>query len=485
MVELNLEQLRSKPWFREAEADAYERARKRLATSTAMPAPQTESELKAFVRDTFGITIPDVQVCSHHTTPWRAFADAYFAKNSVTVWEASRGFGGKTFLMAVLGMTEALTLGCDVNILGGSGEQSQRVHAAMAKLWDTPNSPKRYMVRDPSATRTRLTTGASITALTASQRSVRGPHVPRLRLDEVDEMHLDILDAAMGQPMDTPQARSQTVMSSTHQYSNGTFSEVLKRAEEKEWPVYRWCYRESMQTERNPEGWLTADEVERKQADITLQMWLNEYELQQPNPKDRAIDAERSQLMFLDSLGVFQGRDAEYIEIEAPVGNGKYSTGADWARKQDFTVIVTHRLDVRPVRVIAYEMLHRRPWPDMVKRFDDRLERYHHPRDTPGKPTWRGQGFFDETGLGDVVAGYIHHDARGILMVGRDRSDLLTDYITACEHGDLVSPNITSMRNQHVFASVDDVYGSGHLPDTISAGALAWLASGNRKGWGR
>jgi hypothetical protein len=36
----------------------------------------------------------------------------------------------------------------------------------------------------------------------ASQASVRGPHPHRLRLDEVDEMALDIFDAAMGQTLE-------------------------------------------------------------------------------------------------------------------------------------------------------------------------------------------------------------------------------------------------------------------------------------------
>lgn len=477
----DLSKLSSLPWYQQAMAEAYQTAKSRLMAGSALPTPKTDIELKAFVKEMFGVSVPDVQICPNHSTPWRAFSDAYFARSGTSVWEASRGFGGKTFLLALLGLTEALTLGCDVNILGGSGEQSARVHAHMIRLWESPNAPKRFMVRDPSVTRTRLTTGCQIIALTASQRSVRGPHVARLRLDEVDEMDLKILDAAAGQPMDQNGVRAQTVLSSTHQNADGTFTEVLKRAEEREWHVHRWCYRESMKTESNPEGWLEPDEVERKKADVTAVMWDNEYELQAPNPEDRAIDPERSVLMFKDELGIFKGRDKEYIEIEAPVTDGKYSTGADWARKKDYTVIVTQRIDVRPVRVIAYEMLNRRPWPDMVQRFDDRLERYH----KRGPSGWKGQAFYDETGIGDVVGGYIRHDAVGVIMVGRDRSDMLSDYIKAIEGQEIVSPNINSMANQHIFASVDDVYGNGHLPDSMSAGALAWIASGPRRGWGR
>jgi hypothetical protein len=57
-------------------------------------------------------------VCPGHSTPWRAFCDAYFARTPVQVWVASRGFGGKSFLLSLLGLVEALTLGADTNLLG-------------------------------------------------------------------------------------------------------------------------------------------------------------------------------------------------------------------------------------------------------------------------------------------------------------------------------------------------------------------------------
>ena len=61
---------------------------------------RTEATLKAFVYYAWGVRIPDVKVCLNHTTPWRAFADSYFANYPTTVWMASRGLGGKTYLMS-------------------------------------------------------------------------------------------------------------------------------------------------------------------------------------------------------------------------------------------------------------------------------------------------------------------------------------------------------------------------------------------------
>ena len=66
-------------------------------------------------------------------------------------------------------------------------------------------------------------------------------------------------------------------------------------------------------------------------------------------------------------------------------------------------------------------------------------------------------------------------------MVGRARSDMLSNYIAAIERRELVAPMIKFMYGEHKYASVDDVYGSGagaHLPDTIAAGALGMMKGG-------
>jgi hypothetical protein len=162
---------------------------------------QTEEELKLFLEVSFGFRIPDVAICPGHTSPWRAFADAYFARSRVAIWKASRGLGGKSLTLALLGLVEALTLKVDVNVLGGSGEQSKRVHDYMTKAWTYPDAPRHLLASDPYRMETTLTWGNTIRALLASQTSVRGPHPVRLRLDEVDEADLGIVTAALGQPM--------------------------------------------------------------------------------------------------------------------------------------------------------------------------------------------------------------------------------------------------------------------------------------------
>ena len=430
----------------------------------------TEATLKEFVRVAFGVVIPDTQVCKHHTTPFRAFADAYFARHPVSVWFASRGFGGKSFLLSLLGTVEAATLGASESILGGSGAQSQRVNQYIADFWNYKNAPKSLLLSDPSKREVKLSNGARIEALMASQASVRGPHPQRLRADEIDEMDIAILDAAMGQPMTKDGIPAQTVLSSTRQYINGTMQDILKRATEKSWGVYEWCYRENLE----PHGWLSAAEVERKRNEITDAMWQTEYENQEPNPSSRAIQPDAIDKLFDKSLGVFEGQANEYIEIEPPVSSGTYAHGADWARKNDWTIIPTFRCDVRPVRCVAWERTGRVDWHVMVDKLDKRMDRY------------GGSAAHDGTGLGDVVKDIVKHPAKAFIMAGRARADLLSEYITACEKGDVVYPFIRWAYDEHRFASQEDVFSSGekhHLPDTISAGALGWHVAYQRNQW--
>ncbi len=454
-------------------------------------APTSEQALRDALWIYAGLRIPDAQVCPNHCTPWQAFRDAYFAtEHSTAVWKASRGLGGKSLMLAALAYMEAITLGAAVNILGGSGEQSKNVHGYMTgehenvpdTFWHAPGAPRDYLLSDPSAYTTRLTNRGRIKVLTASQKSVRGPHPQRLRIDEVDEVAQPILDAALGQPMASRGIREHTVLSSTHQYAGGTMTEVLHRAADRGWPVYEWCYRESM---AGPAGWLTPGQVERKRALVTVAMWDTEYELQEPQPGMRAIDATKVDEAFTAVLGEYAGAPDEYIEIEPPHTDGTYVTGADWARKVDWTVIVTLRVDVWPIRLVAFERTGRKPWPVMVSKYNDRLRRYVTREQVREKGTGymyevqHTYGAHDATGLGDVVHSMLEggDDVMPVQMVGARRSNMLSTYIAAVEEGAVVMPRIRWMHNSHKNASTDDVYGGGqgsHLPDDIAAMALAY-----------
>lgn len=422
-------------------------------TSSGVEVPRTDGELKKFLRVQFGVRLPDTQVCENHSTPFRAFADAYFARSAVAVWKASRGFGGKSYLLSLLGHCEADTLNADVTILGGSGEQAARVLEYLQTWAGNEQNTKR---------RTIYSGGGRVTALMASTKSARGPHPQRMRLDEVDEMDLLIFDAAMGQPMSGRGVAKQTVMSSTHHYPDAAMTEVLKRAAENGWPVYEWCWRESSAP---PDGWLSEAEIESKRAEVTAAMWAAEYDLQEPSPEGRAILPEMVAACFRKELGQFDGALGEYVEIEPPLPGATYAHGADWAKSKDYTVLDTFRTDVRPFRRVAWVRLGRMPYPLMIAEFDKRVVRY------------PGSGAHDATGLGDVVNDYQTAGAEGVKLRGQVRTDLFSRYITAIENGEIESPLIRYCESEHKYATNDDLYGAGHPPDSFVAGALAYRAA--------
>jgi hypothetical protein len=427
--------------------------------------PGDDDELWELVATIWGVEIPRLAVCAGHVAPFTAFAEAYWARESMYVWEASRGLGGKSFLLSILGLTIAVTRGGDVNIVGGSGEQAKRVHDYMIEAWQHRWAPRGLLRSDPTVTKTRLAKGNTIQALVASAKSIRGPHVPTLLCDEADEFELPLFDAAMGQTMAKPGLPALTVVSSTHHYANGTMTEIKRRAKEKHWTLFTWCYKESLQ----PHGWLSPDEIARKKRETTDAMFSTEFDLQEPHPEDRAIQPSAVTQMFSTAMGHYRGAAHEYIEHEAPDVEGRYAHGADWARATDWTEIITLRIDVMPARLVAYERMQRLPWPVMVARLEARVKRY---------GADRSSTCHDRTGLGDVVEGYVTVEVDGIQMVGRTRSDLFSQVIGAIENNELVSPMIEVLEQQLRFVSINDLYGSGHPPDGFVALALAWHARG-------
>lgn len=489
----------------------------------SLPRPKDDDELHEAVVKYFGINIPRNSVCKDHRAPFDAFADAFFARSVVSVWKASRGFGGKSLLLALLGLCESVFLGAKCNILGGSGEQSQRVlnyingEEMPEAFWGCENAPIHLVVggvesetpdnaKGITKKMIKLTNGGYLKALMASSRSVRGPHPQRLRMDEADEMELAILDSALGQPMARLGIDEQTVISSTHQYSNGTMTEMLKRASQNGWPVFEWCYKEN---HVDNDGWLEQGAIDRKKQTVTAVMWKTEYENQEPNPEGRAIDVEKCELAFqevyLGKSGFYAGDPFEDIVLEEPYRGGEpelschrckhpyrrsdtrasvcthclvqrrltrpgtYATGTDWAKKKDWTIIHTIRTDVTPARLVAWGRYGRIDWPAIIKKHEDRIRKY------------GGGAAHDITGLGSVIDDYLNVASDGVLMQGLPRHEMLSQYITAIEAGRIIFPRIKFMFDEHRLSSVEDVFRSGetfHLPDSMAAGALAWKASG-------
>ena len=387
---------------------------------------------------------------------------------------AARGFGGKTFMMAVLAFTEALTLRADVTLLGGSGEQSLRVHEYLRDFWKKPAAPISALATDPAARRSRYVWGNKVDALMASRASVSGPHPQKLRCDEIDLMDIGLLDQALGQPMAKNGIEAHVLLSSARYVAGGTMDTILARAADRNFGVFQWCWRECLE----PHGWIPESEIVRQRNLVTTAMWSIQYDLNEPSPEGRAIDQAKVDRMFMGPEIVSTTKDGEmpYTEYELPIAGASYAHGGDWARNRDFVEIVTLRDDVMPMRLVAYQRFRKRPTPYIVAKWEEQTTRY------------PGQGAHDSTSLGGkIMDDLINVEGsettyEGVEMVGRRRQNLFTDYIIAIEHEEIVSPKIAVLYQQHKFVTNDDLKpgGSGHPPDGFVAGAMAYKASGRQ-----
>lgn len=484
------------------------------AKNRSLPVPETPADLWRLVRDVFDVDVPRIRsaddLCVEHSAPFDAFASAYYRREvdgglftgrdeAVSTWEGSRGLAGKTFLLALLGVTEQVTYGAAVSLLGGSLDQSAKAHEYTTEtFWEATRAPRHLIIGDLTKRTVRLRNGGRERVLAASTRQARGGHDPRLRLDEIDEMTSKVWNAVLGQPMTQNGVSPQVVMSSTHHYPDGTMTEAKKRAAERGWRSRRWCYRENRTRtldeavawggETIPAGtvigWATEQDIADARDRVTAEMWRVEYELGEPSSEGRVLYAGVSEATFSKSyadqfadhpdydrtLRGFAGAAHRELVFEEPVVEGTYATGTDWAKDRDWTIIATIRIDVKPNRLVAYLRTGRRPYPQMQELHDDRVRRY------------RGQSAYDMGGVGRGVGDYLETASEGVDLIGRVRSEILGGYLAWLEHGGLIAPYIEHAESEHRYATFNDVYGrqdQGHLPDTIAALALAKYAAGH------
>ncbi len=114
--------------------------------------PANPDELWHVVNTLWGVAIPRIKVCQEHSSPFAAFADAYFAHDpNWALWYGSRGTG-KSYMLALLGLNKAALLDAKVTLLGGSMAQSISVREHVDALLIGPNSTRYALAKPPTAT---------------------------------------------------------------------------------------------------------------------------------------------------------------------------------------------------------------------------------------------------------------------------------------------------------------------------------------------
>ena len=168
----------------------------------------------------------------------------FFNRPSLALVLGSRG-AGKSFLSALdTHLVSRWSPRHGTRILGGSKSQSEQVYRALREAVYEGRGDvgsDRGAIESLLRTSARYHNGSEVAILAASSTSVRGPHVPSLKLDEVDEIPSSLREAAMGMCMDRHGSKASVLMTSTWHRLNGPMSELIERGEGGEFPVYRFC----------------------------------------------------------------------------------------------------------------------------------------------------------------------------------------------------------------------------------------------------
>lgn len=232
------------------------------------PAPpderaRTAQQLQRWIRDYTGLHIPDCPVCPGHQSPWEIFRAIHLDRPSVALVLGSRG-SGKSFLSALdTHLTSRWEPNHGTRILGGSKQQSAQIYEALRAI---ATDHEGTAGNDAAAIdrlhkdRALYRNGSRVEILAASPTSVRGPHVPSLKLDEVDEMATEIREAAMGMCMGRLKRRGQegeattasVIMTSTCHRVNGPMARLIERANKGDFPLFTMCVFEVL--ERCPDS---------------------------------------------------------------------------------------------------------------------------------------------------------------------------------------------------------------------------------------
>lgn len=207
-------------------------------------APRSSLALYNWIRSYTGVSIAQNHVCPEHVPPWEMFKDLYFQRPPIALVLGARG-SGKSFLSALhTHIVSRFEERHSTRILGGSRSQSLQIYHA---LRDLVRDGRGFNGSD-SDSMTKLgveeavyANGSEVAILPASSKSVRGPHVPSLKLDEVDEIASDLREAAMGMCMNRHGIAPSAVMTSTWHRVGGAMSRLMAEARAGAFPLYTFC----------------------------------------------------------------------------------------------------------------------------------------------------------------------------------------------------------------------------------------------------
>jgi len=157
---------------------------------------------------------------------------------------ANRG-GGKTFLGALATVLDLIFKpGIEVRILGGSLEQSQRMHTHLCRFLEVAPKGAAMVKGRITARRIALSNGSTLELLAQSQTSVRGTRVQKIRCDEVDLFDPRVWEAAQlatrSKQCGAVAVRAAVECLSTMHIPHGVMYRIVQEAQRGGRALFRW-----------------------------------------------------------------------------------------------------------------------------------------------------------------------------------------------------------------------------------------------------
>jgi len=233
--------------------------------------PNSRRNLKNYAKAFLGIDVPDQKICPDHDSPmdylWHSYStdlrlssdDLRFQAHNhqspppherrarianrqcnadVVVW-ANRA-GGKTELAAVAALLDCVFKpGCQVKILGGSGEQAGRMYEYLRSFLN--RGFEEFLAGPVRKTKCHFVNGSAVEVLTQSPASVRGQHVQKLRCDELELFDEDVFAAAQFTTQSTSEIIAGMELISTMHRPYGLMHKAVSAAAQFGTPVFKWC----------------------------------------------------------------------------------------------------------------------------------------------------------------------------------------------------------------------------------------------------
>lgn len=185
-------------------------------------------DLIRYIYTHIGKFIPNKSMCEDHNAPAEFIEHILYGEGDIIACGCRSGGKTMQFGMACGMLGYPFTNrpnGVKTRELGGSADQSKRVYEEFIGFLETGYHDK--VMGDILTQRTAFQGGGRIELMTQSTRSVRGPHVPRLLLDEIDEFDRTVFLAALSIPQSQNGVSSMVAMASTRHRAYGLMKELF------------------------------------------------------------------------------------------------------------------------------------------------------------------------------------------------------------------------------------------------------------------